>query len=208
VSLLEIHGRDLLKKISEQPNDCRGYTQRQIAEETGVQEPVVSLVLRAASDNGLLRRGMGRRRSLVVTPRGLEWMVTAPPDDSIERVVTPAKRRRILVACLKSGRWQRGLEVSAAVSKRHLPIMLKWLHEQKHIYKSTLGWKTSPAGREWLESVGVQTSPPPKTRQCLMCLEVASEGRWYCEYHCEFRVTLFRTNSDGSYCPGASAGDI
>lgn len=201
MGMLDIHGRELLKKIAEQPDKCRHFTQRQMSVETGIQESIISEVLRQARNKGLLVRGMGRRRTLEVTEKGLEWMVTAPPDDRIERVVTKSKRRRVLVACLRRGFWQKDLAIEAAVSTRHLSILLRWLDGKKHIYRSNMGWKTSPAGRDWLQSIGVETNPEPKTRRCLMCDEVAAKGRWYCAYHCDFRQTLFRTQNDGSYCP-------
>lgn len=209
MSLLEIHGRALMKKIIAQPNECRGYTQVQMSDETGIPKPIVSLVLRAAADRGMLERGMGRKRKLVVTQLGLDWMETSPPDDSIERVVTQAKRRRILIACLNRGMWQRDLELESRVSRQHLSIVLKWLKEKKHIYKSTLGWKTSPAGKEWLALLGVETEhTKARTRTCLMCNDVAHEGRWYCSAHLEFRTTLFRTNNDGSYTPSSGGMTI
>ena len=37
MGMLDIHGRELLKKIAEQPDKCRHFTQRQMSVETGIQ---------------------------------------------------------------------------------------------------------------------------------------------------------------------------
>ena len=202
---VEAYGRRLLRLIAAAPRNCRGYSGRQIAADSGLSESSVSLALTQASELGYIVRTRGRRRQIWITPEGLEWMATEQPQTH-ERVDTVAKRKRILLTVLRVGMWAHDIERSGAVTPLHSSYMLERLRECGLIYRAFDGWRTSAQGRAWLTDHGVKLDPPKQSRICLMCDQAAAAGRWYCELHINYRSAVLRRNDDGSYCPGSAAG--
>lgn len=199
---LDRYGRLILGLLAERP-DMSGVA---ISAETGIHKSVVSVAIRRAADRGLVDRGMGCKRWIRVTARGLEWMAenAAPVDFDTTR-----RRNRILQYLLHRAAWVAPIQAELNIPHEAAGEIFAAMVEDGLIYKGYDGYTIAAAGRDWLRARGVQVDEPRgKVRTCLMCDEPSKPGRWFCSAHVERRAQMSRENMDGSYCPSSGGTSL